>query len=478
MPRFGRLWGILNVTRPPLTVAAAQLGSKSGRPSAIVRPVRFTRGAPPKRLILLNLTGYGLLTWILLTRLTEIEKAIEKALGDVSLDDLEKEEVDAEFQKLKNAYGADPYSKPALDLNEGRLLFLPLSRRRVTSLSALKPEDPNWKAMVDFSKDEQLKQKALEALFQSVIAACTQQPKLANQLGPAPYVCRDVLEFEYLMVSPPTWEQDGIDITDSGIWYTTRYMTSRDARKSEKALWPAGMILSIRMTGQELAQEYKDLARERWKKFRVDVEKWAREPGDGSRPVSSEPARKTGEQSKPARSRRRRWTHELPEDEEGNAASTSPSIDQIRKGSKSPQPEQEGVQNPLSGLAAIPKPIRHISHNLAIAAISGKMHDKANSYYAPTGSVKLTGTIEVHSKKEYISVKVQAWYDVHNDKWDRIDVHPRPRTTGIVQRQTGMLRRPPRPRPAEDGQDSTPTEAKPEPETVTQKQADDSKKES
>lgn len=210
MPPFWRLWAVLSVARPPITVAAATTASYSSSPRPIIRTVRFGRARPSGRRALLGLTGFGLATWILSTRLDQLEGILDKALGDDTIHDLEQEEIDNEFQRVKAVYGSDTALKPNVDSNDGRILFLPLSRRRRSPTIRYSSNDPDWLSIVEFSANEDLKQTVLQALIDTVMSACLQQPLIARKLGPKPYSCRHMLEFQYLSLLSVGLEQDGL----------------------------------------------------------------------------------------------------------------------------------------------------------------------------------------------------------------------------------------------------------------------------
>lgn len=229
-------------------------------------------------------------------------------------------------------------------------------------------------------------------------------------------------------------------------------------------------------TALELADEYKDIALERWKSFTTSIGQRIGEQRRRIWPSSAPAPEVAGSDASPGaieppRKRKRRWTQEPPESADTQAgSSTSGTLgsNQAANESEARSFDVEGVKKYLSSLSTTPKPIRHISHNLAVSIRYGNRIDRNQSYHPPAGAVKLTGTIEVRSRQAYIPVVLTAWYDVREGKWDNISIDASSVKEHWVQRQPGVIRSR---KPRETGADH-----KPDPSAAPANESDESKK--
>ncbi|KAI1743406.1 hypothetical protein F4680DRAFT_410047 [Xylaria scruposa] len=283
--------------------------------------------------------------------------------------------------------------------------------------------DPEWQAYIKVSKNPELLDSIRDGLAEMARRAIARHPMLARQYGEDVSISKYWLDVQYPLRPPPTFVRQGLSFGGGdGITWAKQPVDSVAVFWTRHALWPSALSVSLwSFTSALMTQNAMTIAKFFGYESQADplatmqqtIEKiqqqLKKQPGKPSAfPPPLPPQGRTGD---------------------GSTTSPFPPVDERAAGStRTPEAmgTGAGVDNALPTVPPKAKDMYMI--RTAQEHTSGPWDSfkkslvkkwRAPPAYPPRGSIRVSGLVEVNTRRAIMTVDCVAWWDPQTKKYDR-----------------------------------------------------------
>ncbi|TAQ90106.1 hypothetical protein B7494_g1516, partial [Chlorociboria aeruginascens] len=157
-------------------------------------------------------------------------------------------------------------SKEKDEEEEDSSLFLPfIGTTKKLPSQPYSGSDPEWQEFIRISKDHALADRMRHDLADIVKTIAERHKLLTARCGNGMGTRRFWLDLDFPQHPPPEFERSGIEITDDGIYWTTKPIDSLTVSRIQQAIWPSALLQSAwSFTKNSERKPSKDLSMEKF----------------------------------------------------------------------------------------------------------------------------------------------------------------------------------------------------------------------
>ncbi|KAL5365753.1 hypothetical protein BJX96DRAFT_159683 [Aspergillus floccosus] len=142
--------------------------------------------------------------------------------------------------------GTDENRHDSEEVTDADPIFIPLGWPRLRKGELYVASDPEWKEFAKVSRDREKLQALREELTSVVLRDASRSNMLLGALGGPLTVTGSWLVHHFPHRSPPLYSRSGLEITDTGVYWTEKLMSSEHGDLMRKCMQPLFVTLAIR----------------------------------------------------------------------------------------------------------------------------------------------------------------------------------------------------------------------------------------